>query len=281
MDVETENRLKETLKRCSPETVEAALRFQKSRDYELLPVIVLGIFERFIEPEARPRLREGGDSTRLFEDLGVDSLLMVEIVIAIEEALGVTIQNEEVQHLRTVGDLKSYLQAKVQGLSQEPAARTYRLEEVAALMPHQEPFLFIREVSLQADGAEGEYLFSGQEFFAEGHFRGNPVFPASLMMEALGQLAVFFLLAAPRPEYGGSVDPERILFASANGVRNHQPVGPGQRLQMSVTLKKVHAPLAVFEGRIRVDGQKVASAEEITLAFAVQGSSAASNGTHA
>jgi len=43
-------------------------------------------------------------------DLDVDSLSMVEIVVAAEEKFGVRIPDEEVKNLKTVGDAVSYIE---------------------------------------------------------------------------------------------------------------------------------------------------------------------------
>ena len=94
-----EDELRESLKRCSPETVEAALSFRQHGNFDGIPVIVMGIIERFLEPDVRHLLREGNDDTRLFEDLGVDSLLMVEIIILVEETLDISIANDELRDI--------------------------------------------------------------------------------------------------------------------------------------------------------------------------------------
>ena len=44
------------------------------------------------------------------DDLDVDSLSMVEIVVAAEEKFGVRIPDEEVKNLKTVGDAVSYIE---------------------------------------------------------------------------------------------------------------------------------------------------------------------------
>ncbi len=44
------------------------------------------------------------------EDLDVDSLSMVEIVVAAEERFGVTIPDDEVKNLKTVGDAVGYIE---------------------------------------------------------------------------------------------------------------------------------------------------------------------------
>jgi 3-hydroxyacyl-[acyl-carrier-protein] dehydratase len=262
-----EEELRESLKRCPERAVEAAVAFNKDRDPELVPVIVLGIIERFVEPDVRPLLRQEDDKIHLLEDLGIDSLLMVEIVMLVEETLGIQIENEELRNLRTLGDIKGYLDAKIKGLPVPSKRNVLSIEEVAAVMPQQPPFLFLQEARINGSTAEGSYHISGNEPFLEGHFKDNPVFPASLMLEALGQLAVLLMLKSDGSAFGGPVKPESIYFVSCDGVRCHKMCKPQDVLQLKVVLKKVHAPLAQFEGLIFSQGTKVAKAEEISLTF--------------
>jgi acyl carrier protein len=44
------------------------------------------------------------------DDLDIDSLTMVEVVVAAEEKFGVKIPDDEVKNLKTVGDAVSYIQ---------------------------------------------------------------------------------------------------------------------------------------------------------------------------
>ncbi len=265
-----EDELREALKRCPEKTIEAAVTFASTRNPDLIPVIVMGIIERFVEPDVRPILREGNDQIRLLEDLGIDSLLMVEIVILVEETLGIHIENEELRHLRSVGDIKDYLDAKIKGLPVPSRQNMLKFEEVAAVMPHQTPFLFIQEARINGTRAEGSYHISGDETFLEGHFKDNPVFPASLMLEALGQLAVLLMLKTKDSAFPGPVKPDSVFFVSCDGVRCHKTCKPGDTMQLSVELKKVHPPMAQFEGTILSRGSKVARAEEISLVFEVE-----------
>ncbi len=48
---------------------------------------------------------------RLAEDLDIDSLDAVELNMAIEEALNITIPDGELMNLKTVGDIVAYLEA--------------------------------------------------------------------------------------------------------------------------------------------------------------------------
>jgi acyl carrier protein len=43
------------------------------------------------------------------KDLDIDSLTMVEVVVACEERFGVTIPDEALENLRTVGDAVAYI----------------------------------------------------------------------------------------------------------------------------------------------------------------------------
>jgi acyl carrier protein len=262
-----EAEIRETLKRCPEGAVNAAIQFRKTRDASLLPTIVMGIIERFIEPDIRPQLREGKPDLKLVDDLGIDSLLMVEIVMMVEEVLEISIDNEELRNIRTLGDIQSFLDAKVRGVPPPDNKNLLKLESIAAILPHQPPFLFLHEARLNGESAEGTYVIRGDEAFLEGHFKGDPVFPASLMLEALGQLAVLFLLRNLAPTIPGGVNPNKVYFVSCDGVRCHRICRPPETLQLVVKLKKVHAPLAQFEGWIYSQGVKVAKVEEVSLSF--------------
>ena len=45
----------------------------------------------------------------LADDLGADSLASVELVMALEEATGVHIEDADMEHFKTVGDIMAYL----------------------------------------------------------------------------------------------------------------------------------------------------------------------------
>ncbi len=115
VDTQALESLKESLRRCSPETIDAAIAYRSNRDPQLAPVIVKGIIERFLEPENRPLLQNGGDDLKLFDDLGVDSLTMMEIVILVEETLGVSVDNEDLRDLATINDINAYIAEKLGG----------------------------------------------------------------------------------------------------------------------------------------------------------------------
>jgi len=69
-----------------------------------------------LEPDLPAKLKEADDELRLVEDLGIDSLTMMEIVILVEDVLQMQINNEDLRNLRTVGDIKVFIDCKVRGL---------------------------------------------------------------------------------------------------------------------------------------------------------------------
>ncbi|MFA5257946.1 MAG: phosphopantetheine-binding protein [Opitutales bacterium] len=263
----TPEQLNESMRRCPPDAVEAALAFQTNRDPALIPTIVLGIIERFVEPDMRPKVRAAKDETRLNDELGIDSLIMVEIVMTIEEVLQVSAPDEELRTLRTIGDIKKYLDAKIRGIPYAPDSGTLSAEAIAAALPQQPPFLFLQSAKLAPDSASGSYRISGNEPAILGHFKDEPVFPASLMIEALGQLASLFLIKSGKPEFEGARSTGKAWFSTADMVRCQRVCRPADTLCINVKLLRARAPLATFSGTIDVDGQRAASVGELTLAY--------------
>ena len=49
---------------------------------------------------------------RMVEDLGADSLAMVELVMAVEEASGIKVPDEDAASLKTVRDVLEYVNAR-------------------------------------------------------------------------------------------------------------------------------------------------------------------------
>lgn len=113
--------LREILKRCSPETIHAACEFRRTASPCHLDAIVVGVIQRYVEPDLRSRLIPPDDALRLAEDLGIDSLTLMEIILLTEEVFQISLTNDEVRHLRTLGEVKLFLHYKLFGASGEIA----------------------------------------------------------------------------------------------------------------------------------------------------------------
>jgi acyl carrier protein len=49
----------------------------------------------------------------ILEDLGADSLDVVELVMSLEDAFDIEVPDEEVEGMRTIGDIEQYVIARV------------------------------------------------------------------------------------------------------------------------------------------------------------------------
>ena len=74
---EDDANLREAIKRCSAATYEAAAQFRKTGNTEHLPAIVLGIIERYVEPDLRAKLKDADDDLRI----AIDQFMSVVLTI--------------------------------------------------------------------------------------------------------------------------------------------------------------------------------------------------------
>ena len=135
---EDDAKLGETLKRCAPETRDAARRFRQTGDFAYLPAVVRGVIARYVESERRPLLETAKSELRLIDDLGIDSLTMMEIVMLTEEVLPITISNEELRHLRTLGEIEQFITSKLRGERppQASGSASWYLDDLAVRKEH-------------------------------------------------------------------------------------------------------------------------------------------------
>jgi len=262
--------LKEGLRRCSSATLDAAIRFREGSDLQTIPVIVYGILERYQPATAPVKLAAANDSARLIEDLGLDSLTLLEIVLAIEEVLKIHIENDELREIRTVGQINQFLQAKTTGAHATPAAKHYSREHIALALPQQPPFLFLDDAELNGETVKASYTIKGNEFFLEGHFKDEPIFPASIVFEAMGQAACLWLLEKAPAQLGKEIKSNHVYFASLDGAHFYRKTRPGEKLVFEQKLVKLREPLAIFEGTVTSNSERVAKIERLVLAFGEQ-----------
>lgn len=136
------------------------------------------------------------------------------------------------------------------------------IKEIAALLPHRYPFLFIDRVT---ELVPGEYVIGYKNItFNEpqftGHFPETPIFPGVLIIEAMAQLAG--VLAARTRNAGVAADKAAVIVG-VDAVRFKRPVVPGDRLVMRAELVSVKRNIWKFRAVGYVDEVLVAEAEII------------------
>ena len=140
-------------------------------------------------------------------------------------------------------------------------------QEIENLMPHGEPFLFIDSAEIGIGVAKMRNKIRDDEYFFKGHFKGNPVFPGTLMFEAIGQLGVLYLLSSDDPAIEKPVDKEKIFFMSSDNARCTRICRPGETLDIDLKVYRIRRPLFFFEGKSSVNGERAACVEKVTLTF--------------
>ncbi len=104
--------IKRNFRKCSDETVAAILRFRENHDVAVIPTIVRGIVFRYL-PAAGHEAMKNATSDTLLTDLRIESLTMLEIVLDVQDALDLEIEDSEMRGFRTLGDVESFLEKKV------------------------------------------------------------------------------------------------------------------------------------------------------------------------
>jgi acyl carrier protein len=66
--------------------------------------------KEIIAKELEVDVKQLQSEAKFIEDLGADSLDIVELVMALEEEFGIDIPDEDADKLKTVGDAMNYLQ---------------------------------------------------------------------------------------------------------------------------------------------------------------------------
>lgn len=96
------------LSRFSQPVRDAHRRFLDTGDAASLDTVVLAVVARF-----QPTATDLPDSARMIGDLGFDSLAMAEIVFFLEDLYRVSISNEELMRITTIGDLRAFIRTKI------------------------------------------------------------------------------------------------------------------------------------------------------------------------
>jgi 3-hydroxyacyl-[acyl-carrier-protein] dehydratase len=103
--------IKHSFRRCREGTADAIVNIQRTGDANLIPAILRGIVWRFVREEARPLVDQATAETPLVS-LGIDSLTMMEVVLDVQDALDLVIEDNDLKQMKTIGDFIAFLQQR-------------------------------------------------------------------------------------------------------------------------------------------------------------------------
>ena len=131
--------------------------------------------------------------------------------------------------------------------------------DIKKYLPHRKPFLFIDEVVNIDKNNEihARKMITSNEYFLEGHFPGNPIFPGVIIIEALGQASgiLGFVTMDKTPEEGSMY-----YFVGADKLRFKNPVVPGDKLTLESTKISEKAGIWKFDCKATVGEKFICSA---------------------
>lgn len=134
----------------------------------------------------------------------------------------------------------------------------YTTKEVMKLLPHAHPFLLVDKVlSVDETSVVGVKNITYDQYFFNGHFPGDPIFPGVLQIEAMAQCGgILILSTVDDPENYGT------YFLKIDNAKFKDKVVPGDTLIMKLELTEpVRRGLCVMKGRAWVGEKLVCEAE--------------------
>ncbi len=117
----TQKRLQETLVGFPPEVTAAYVGFAETGAQKSLDVVVLGVLQFYLAKKPTTPLAVLPGSTRLVEDLGCDSLTMMDLVFAAESLFDIDINDTELASIATLNDLREHIRRLVMGNASKAA----------------------------------------------------------------------------------------------------------------------------------------------------------------
>jgi acyl carrier protein len=106
-------RIQEALVGFPSRVTESYLAFAEHGDMTSLDVVVLGVLQFYLAKKPKESLDSLPGTTRLVEDLGCDSLTMMDTVFMAETLLEIKIDDTELARLATLDELRGYFRREV------------------------------------------------------------------------------------------------------------------------------------------------------------------------
>ncbi len=123
-------------------------------------------------------------------------------------------------------------------------------DEIKQYLPHREPMLLVDEMTLDENHvAHSKYHVTGEEFFLQGHFPGEPVVPGVILCEIMGQSSSILVL----DKLKGRIT----LYSGLNDVRFRQPVHPGDTITVKAHITASKGLIFFIDAAAYVDDKLV------------------------
>lgn len=112
------DQIRRSFKRCREGTADAIINLRRTGDPEFIPTIVRGIVWRYVQKDVQPIVDQASAETPL-ASIGMDSLTMMEVVLDVQDALELVIEDADLRRMQTIGNLIGFLQERFAQLHQE------------------------------------------------------------------------------------------------------------------------------------------------------------------
>lgn len=106
---EAKKRAAESLVGFPPRIIAAYHAFAETGDPANLDVVVLGVLHFYLAKKPPEPLDSFPGTTRLVEDLGCDSLTMMDTVFMVESLFDTNLDDAELARISTLDDMRNYL----------------------------------------------------------------------------------------------------------------------------------------------------------------------------